>query len=207
MKKIIPIAAMTIFFASLINSVEPQNEVVVTHFEIPVVVIEKVIEETVEISIEEEIEEKISTLDEFKEDKQTYLVKYYEVINEYSEYYGTPLTISDVYTAEEIDLMCRCIMTEIGGGTFDAKVNVSQVILNRINSDRFPNDPTSVITAANQFAYGKTNYDVSIIQALEYAYLFGSEEVADAYYFQSGGYMEEWNGRELKHFDQYHYFY
>ena len=213
MKKIISIVATTIFLASLINFTKPAEaqEEIITPIEIEetVVIVAEVIEEPeeVEITIEDEINQHIAELDTFKEDKQTYLIKYYEVINEYSEYYGTPVVVSDIYTAEEIDLMCRCIMTEIGGGSFDAKVNVAQVILNRINSEKFPNDPTSVITAANQFAYGSKGYDTSILQALEYAYLFGSEEVKDALFFQSMGYMEEWNGRELKWFDSYHYFY
>lgn len=77
------------------------------------------------------------------------------------------------YSAEQMMVMWRCIQTEVGGGDFDSKCNVASVIVNRINSEKFPNDPIGVVTSASQFAYSKTEISEDAKLALEYVLLFG----------------------------------
>lgn len=106
-------------------------------------------------------------------DKKYYLKCYKNVVKNYAQYIDVPPTIYDIYTQEEINIMCRCIETEVYQAPFDSKVNVASVILNRIKSKDFPNNPIEVITGKNQFCYDRTNITNDTIQALEYAYLFG----------------------------------
>ena len=51
----------------------------------------------------------------------------------------------------EFDLLCRIINAEARGESDEAQQAVGQVVLNRIDSDTFPNDMHSVIYQKNQF--------------------------------------------------------
>lgn len=71
---------------------------------------------------------------------------------------GTPV-IS--YTSEEFEMMCYVLQQEVGGCTDESKIAVANVIINRVNSSRFPNTIKGVLTANNQFTaiynyYNKT---------------------------------------------------
>ena len=118
-----------------------------------------------------QIEKAFSYIEPLKElNKKEYLKQYKKIIEDYN-YFDKPETIYDVYTKEQIDIICRCIETEAYGAHFDGKVNVACVILNRVESDKFPSDPISVIKESNQFAYGRTNISEDTLLALEYAFM------------------------------------
>lgn len=130
------------------------------------------------------------------------MVEYARILNENEQ----KLEIYKEYTKDEIDIMCRCIETETYQCPFEAKVNVANVIFNRINNEIFPNDAVSVITAANQFAYHRSNISEDTLLALEYAYL-NEDTTNGAIAFRSDSQQSHWGQWELCHNDGFHCFY
>lgn len=66
------------------------------------------------------------------------------------------------YTDEELEMMCYVIQNEVGGCSDTSIIAVSNVIINRVKSSRFPNSLSGVLTQANQFTaisnyYNKVN--------------------------------------------------
>ena len=90
-------------------------------------------------------------------------------------------------------MMLKCIETEAHEASFDCKVNVANVILNRIKSDQFPTDPVELITQKNQFAYGRNNISDSTVYALLYAYMV-EDTTNGCIAFRSDCSPNEWNG-------------
>lgn len=153
------------------------------------------------------MEEMLSYIEPLKKlDKKEYMTQYQRIIEKYGNLEQKGLGIYEEYTAEEIEIMCRCIETEVYQCPFDAKVNVANVIFNRIESEKFPNDPHSVITAKNQFAYHRNNISEDTLLALEYAYLT-EDTTNNAIAFRSDCSPENWGGWNLCHYDGYHWFY
>ena len=165
-----------------------------------------VIPEEPEIDYETIVSEKFQELDEIKENKQEYLHSYKLLLEEYADYINPPVCIYDVFTEDEIYLMCRCIETETHGCKFDGKVDVAVVIINRLESDKFANTVDKVIVPG-QFAFWREKIEEDTLEALEYAYLFGVEELREALFFQSGEELSTFSGRKLKYYDGYHWFY
>ena len=58
----------------------------------------------------------------------------------------------DTYTLEDIDLMARIVRAEAGNQTFHGKRLVADVILNRVDSEEFPDNVQDVIFQTNQFS-------------------------------------------------------
>lgn len=56
------------------------------------------------------------------------------------------------YTAEEADILARCVWGEYRGEDTDQVAAVIWCVLNRVDDARFPNDIKSVITAPYQFS-------------------------------------------------------
>lgn len=140
----------------------------------------------------EEVLEKQKELDSITDNKERFLA-YKALIAEYSEWVDPPETIYDVYTEDEIYLMQRCIETETFEQSFDSKVNVANVILNRIEDGRFGNSANEIITSPKQFAFGRKNISEDTKLALEYAYMF--EDTTDgALYFHSLSYRPKFSG-------------
>lgn len=54
-------------------------------------------------------------------------------------------------TDEEYDLLARTVSAEAGGETLECQIAVAEVILNRVDSTRFPNSIREVIYAPGQF--------------------------------------------------------
>lgn len=150
------------------------------------------------------IEELLYYIEPLKElDKELYMEKYREIIDKY----GTGIIkINDTYTEEELNLMYRCIETETYQCPIDAKINVANVIFNRVNDEKFGNDITSVITAKNQFAYGRKNISESTILAVEYAF-YNEDTTNNAIAFRSDCSPENWSGWKKCYYDGYHSFY
>lgn len=126
--------------------------------------------------IEEKIQQMQQELTEIEsiEDKQEWFLAYKDIIFKYVKWIETPQTIFDVYTEEEITLMCRTIETECYDQDFVSKCNVASVILNRVNQGgEFGDSVTEVITKENQFAYGRENITQDTILSIMYIYEIG----------------------------------
>lgn len=55
------------------------------------------------------------------------------------------------FTYDELDLLARLVHAEAGGESFDTKMKVASVVMNRVASDKFPNTIKDVIYQTNQF--------------------------------------------------------
>lgn len=126
-------------------------------------------------------------------DMKEYYLLYKEIEDEYSDDFGRPLNIYDVYTEEDIYYIQRCVETECFDCPFENKVNVANVIINRVNNERFPSTPKDVVTSLNQFSYFRTNITEDTVLAVEYAFMF-EDTTDDALFFHSGSYSETFNG-------------
>ncbi|MCD7799635.1 MAG: cell wall hydrolase [Ruminococcus sp.] len=62
----------------------------------------------------------------------------------------TPIPVNG-YTDKEVEMICSIVMRETGYGDVLSKQLVTNVIRNRVNSSKFPNDVESVLTAEDQF--------------------------------------------------------
>lgn len=153
------------------------------------------------------MEEMLTYIEPLKEfDKEEYMRQYQRIVEKYGSLEQKGIRLYDDYTAEEIEIMCKCIETEVYQCPFDAKVNVANVIFNRIESEKFPNDPYSVITAKNQFAYHRSNISEDTLLALEYAYLI-EDTTNNAIAFKSDCGSKKFGDWNLCHYDGYHWFY
>ncbi len=56
------------------------------------------------------------------------------------------------YTEEEFNLLCRLIEAEAKGESYQGKIAVANVVINRVKDSRFPNTITNVIYAPRQFS-------------------------------------------------------
>lgn len=127
------------------------------------------------------------------QDKYVWFQLYYNALFNIYELDDLPETPYDVFTENEITMMLKCIETEAHEASFDCKVNVANVILNRIESDQFPTDPVELITQKNQFAYGRDNISDSTVYALLYAYMI-EDTTNGCIAFRSDYSPNEWNG-------------
>ena len=59
--------------------------------------------------------------------------------------------VQETYTQEEIDLIARIVMNEAGYSSIDEKQLVAETILNRVDSDLFPDTVKDVIYQPGQF--------------------------------------------------------
>ena len=141
------------------------------------------------------------------QDKYVWFQLYYNALFNIYELDDLPETPYDVFTEREITMMLKCIETETHEASFDCKVNVANVILNRVESEQFPTDPVELITQNNQFAYGRDNISDSTVYALLYAYMIGSEETNNCIGFRSDKKVENWNDWEYSYYDGVHWFY
>lgn len=56
------------------------------------------------------------------------------------------------YTEEELDLLARLVYSESGGESYDTKLRVASVVMNRVVDPNFPNTIREVIYQKNQFS-------------------------------------------------------
>ena len=135
-------------------------------------------------TVSENISIKFQEIDSI-EDRKEWFLAYKNIIKEYSEVFDAPETIYSQYSDEEIKYMWKCIETEAFDQDFESKCNIANVILNRLESEKFSDNPIAVITAKNQFAYGRSNITEDTKLALEYAFLF-ADTTDGSLYFESG---------------------
>lgn len=141
------------------------------------------------------------------EDEQERFVAYKKLYDEYLEWCDFPETIYDCYSEEEILLIQKVVETETFQCDFMSKVNVANVIFNRVISEEFDNSITEVVTKPNQFAYGRNNISESTILAVEYAFL-NEDTTNGSLFFHSNSKTETFNKAEYVFTDDCgHHFY
>ncbi|MCR5119498.1 MAG: cell wall hydrolase [Lachnospiraceae bacterium] len=91
--------------------------------------------------------------------------------NEYQLEAPVDETKSETVAYDAIDMLARCVQAEAGNQGLMGKQLVVDVILNRVDSPRFPNDVASVISQRGQFsvypyAMNRTVVDAETIQAI-----------------------------------------
>lgn len=173
----------------------------------------KEIKQEIEMSIMDIVEvkrneyaEKVEALQSI-EDEQERFIAYKKLYDEYLEWADLPETIYDCYSEEEILLIQKVVETETFDCDFNSKANIALVVLNRVNSEEFGNTITEVVTAKNQFAYGRDNISESTVLAVEYAFL-NYDKTHGALYFHSGKKTNTFNKKQYKFTDDAgHHFY
>ena len=160
------------------------------------IVFEEVIEEPdpYEIAIQE-MQEKMSEIESIEDNKEWFLA-YKDIVFEYIEWIDPPETIFDYFTEDEIRLICRVVETETYQCDFDSKVNVANVVLNRIESGEFGDTVEEIITTENQFAYGRKNISEDTILAVEYAFMI-EDTTNGALFFHSNDKTDTFCGRDF----------
>ena len=90
--------------------------------------------------------------------------------------------------------MLKCIETEAHEASFESKVNVASVILNRVEHDMFPTDPIEIVTGENQFYYGRNNIEESTVYALLYSFIIEDPTNGCIAFRSDLSVTKEWNG-------------
>lgn len=147
----------------------------------------------VEIAIEEMAKE-MEAIESITDNKE-YFIAYQQIVEKYSEVIDPPETIYDYYTEDEIELICRVVETECYDADFDSKCNVASVVFNRFESEKFDGTFTQIITAKNQFAYGRRNISEDTMLAVMYVFEFG-DTTNGALYFHSNPKTDKFNGSD-----------
>lgn len=100
----------------------------------------------------------------------------------------------ETITFEEFDMISQVIMAEAEGEEWEAQWYIACVILNRVESDLFPDSVEEVIFQEKQFTciwngrYDRVIPNDSCMEALQYA--LDTERIPeDVYYFTSNGYL------------------
>ena len=171
------------------------------------IVFEEVIEkpDPYETAIQE-MQEKMSEIESIEDNKEWFLA-YKDIVFEYAEWIDPPETIFDYYTEDEIRLICRVVETETYQCDFDSKVNVANVVLNRIESGEFGDTVEEIVTTENQFAYGRKILTEDTILAVEYAFMI-EDTTNGALFFHSNDKTDTFCGKNyIFSDDAVHHFY
>lgn len=160
----------------------------------PRITVVKIIKSEIEIATEnaqKELEE-INNIS----DKKEWFVAYKNIIDKYSYILDPPETIYDYCIDEEINLICRVVETETYQCEFNSKVNVANVVFNRLEHGEFGETIEEVITSENQFAYGRKNISEDTILAVEYAFMM-EDTTNGALFFHSNKKTSTFCGNEF----------
>jgi N-acetylmuramoyl-L-alanine amidase len=110
------------------------------------------------------------------------------------------ITYKDIYTAEEIEILYRITEAEATGQSIESKMNVTSVILNRVNSDQFPDSIKEVVFQKEptiQFSpiADLRFYNVKITKSTKKAvnYVLENDVTNDALYFANQSDIESLN--------------
>lgn len=96
-----------------------------------------------------------------------------------------PETIYDYFSEEELNYLFRCVECETRGSDFASKTHVASVIFNRLNTGKWGDTLTSVVTAPNQFSYANVSIPKDTIEACEFAFEI-KDTAQGCLYFHSG---------------------
>lgn len=153
-----------------------------------------------------EVQEKMVKLAEIT-DTLTRFIEYKDLVNEYSEWFDPPESVYDYFTEDEVYIIQRCVETETFEKDFDSKVNVANVIFNRIEHKDFDDTAIEVVTKKKQFAYGRKIISYDTVLAVEYAFQFG-DTTQGALYFHSNKKTDKFCGADYLFTDAAgHHFY
>ena len=129
------------------------------------------------------------------EDKKEWFLAYKNIVYEYMDWFGLPTTIFDMYSEYEVRLICQVIETETYQCDFESKINVANVVLNRIEHGEFGDSVEEVVTSNKQFAYWRKNITEDTILAAMFAYEIG-DTTNGALYFHSNVPTNTFCGRD-----------
>lgn len=119
-----------------------------------------------------------------------WFIAYKNIVSKYSYIMDPPETIYDYFTDEELYLLFHVVQAEVGDEySFEQKVNVANVIFNRLRHERFP-DSLIELLEAEQFQpiadgrYKTVEVSENTILACEYAFMF-PDTTNDSLFFDS----------------------
>ena len=136
-------------------------------------------------------------------DKEVYMEQYRKIIEKYNI---ERTEVTDIYSEEDLIYLYRCIETETYQCPIDAKINVANVVFNRLEDGRFGNTIVEIITSPSQFAYHRSNISDSTKTAVEYAF-YNEDTTNGAIAFRSDISPDTWGGWTKCYYDGYHSFY
>lgn len=140
-----------------------------------------------------EFETKLKEIEHIKdENTKEWFLAYKDLTYEYMKWVELPETVYDKYSEDEIRLIWRVVETETFDQDFDSKVNVANVVFNRLKSGEFGETLTEIITKENQFAYGRQKITDDTIYAVMYAYEM-PDTTYGALYFHSNKKTDKFN--------------
>lgn len=120
-------------------------------------------------------------------DKREWFIKYKAITEKYADIIDPPDSIYDCFKEEELDLLFKVVQAEIGDSEdFIQKVNVSSVIFNRLEHERFPYTLAEILVC-DQFSpisdgrYKEVEVTEDTILACEYAFMI--EDTTDGCLF------------------------
>ena len=149
----------------------------------------------------EEAQQKIDSVD--RNNTIEWFKNYRAIQNEYSEWIDADETIYDYFNADELELFFKIVETEVRGEeNFNEKVNVANVIFNRIKHEDFPVDLTEVLTEYPQFssyltgAYKNIKVTETTRLACEYAFQFPDTTYGALYFDSTNGHSWADRNRE-----------
>lgn len=158
------------------QSIKTEQEIIYVMAE-PIATIEPMEEKQKEVSIKttaeiknEEFNRKLNEIKYVDMNNKEWFKTYKELSQEYTEWINLPETVYDAFSEEEVNLICRVVETETYQCDFDSKVNVANVVFNRLEDGRFGDTITEVITTPKQFAYWRKVITEDTIWAVMYAY-------------------------------------
>ena len=95
--------------------------------------------------------------------------------------YAFRVEVSD----EDIALMARVVMSEASTESYDCKVAIAEVIINRLLSDKFPNSISKVIYQSNQFSTQNNGAVTDECYTAVVEALTNQRHPSDLYYFRA----------------------
>ena len=183
MKKLVLLCCLVLTGCSAKQQSQPTTQEITTEISTTVIVVEQLTQQT-ETSIDL-VSEKLAEK-EHRADQLAWFVEYKELCQKTND-----RDFRDIYKdvpSDELNIIFRCIETEVYDRDFISKCNVASVILNRAIAQQTTG--YEVITKPNQFAYYRTEITESTMLALEYIYNFGV--TTDCMAFRSDICPETW---------------
>ena len=199
MKKVIIFYVMLLVFMLIVflnapipteNEAENTDEIKIQSTEEVTVVTRE--EAMIEMAINQ-MNEEIAAIENIEE-KQEWFIAYKNIVDKYSYILDPPEIIYDYFTDEELDMFFRVVHAEIGDEWgFEEKVNVANVIFNRLSHEAFPNTMLEILTKDQFHTIENGGYlnepSEKTILACEYAFEFG-DSTNGALFFDNNGALE-----------------
>lgn len=144
-----------------------------------------------------EFETKLKEIEHIKdENTKEWFLAYKDLTYEFMKWVELPETVYDVFEEDEIRLIWRVVETEAYDQDFDSKVNVANVVFNRLESGEFGETITEVITKPKQFCYGRQKITDDTIYAVMYAYEMEDTTQGSLYFNSFKHKKETFNGAD-----------